>query len=372
VLLLDEPTANLDIHSSAVVRKILRGLVADGVTVLLTTHNMQEVEEACDRVAILCRGKLVEAEAAAREADTISVTLTGFQFMSGPLEILHDVLRAEGKQAEAAALVHERMAKKERALNERLTKQPGQFDLLCNRGRLHGRMGRWGEAVADLSRAVELKPDDHVPYHFLAAALVEGGDLEAYGRLCAQIPAHFGGTESPEIATQMARACLIVPSPEPPNIVTGSRLADTGVTLYKGDLYLGGIQSCKTLAEYRQGRFASDVEWALKALSQPEYCSDRELTSRGHCQRVEASMLLAMSNYQLHRLDEARAAFAKGLEIAVRKLPKLESGDLSLYWDEWVFAQVLMREAKALIEGGANADGETKTSDPSALRKEPP
>jgi ABC-2 type transport system ATP-binding protein len=59
MLYLDEPTANLDIHSAAVVRGILRDLVARGTTVLLTTHNMQEVEEICDRVAILCKGKLV-------------------------------------------------------------------------------------------------------------------------------------------------------------------------------------------------------------------------------------------------------------------------------------------------------------------------
>lgn len=59
LLYLDEPTANLDIHSCAVVRRILRGLVAEDVTVVLTTHNMQEVEEICDRVAILCRGRLV-------------------------------------------------------------------------------------------------------------------------------------------------------------------------------------------------------------------------------------------------------------------------------------------------------------------------
>ncbi len=59
LLYLDEPTANLDIHSAALVRKILRGLVADGCTVILTTHNMDEVEEVCDRVAILCRGRLV-------------------------------------------------------------------------------------------------------------------------------------------------------------------------------------------------------------------------------------------------------------------------------------------------------------------------
>jgi ABC-2 type transport system ATP-binding protein len=59
LLYLDEPTANLDIHSAGVVHRILRGLTDEGVTVLLTTHNMKEVEEVCDRVAILCRGRLV-------------------------------------------------------------------------------------------------------------------------------------------------------------------------------------------------------------------------------------------------------------------------------------------------------------------------
>jgi ABC-type multidrug transport system ATPase subunit len=59
LLYLDEPTANLDIHSVRVVHRILKGLLADGVTVLLTTHNMQEVEQICERVAILCRGKLI-------------------------------------------------------------------------------------------------------------------------------------------------------------------------------------------------------------------------------------------------------------------------------------------------------------------------
>jgi ABC-type multidrug transport system ATPase subunit len=58
LLYLDEPTANLDIHSAAIVRRTLRELTAAGVTVLLTTHNMDEVEEVCDRVAILCRGRL--------------------------------------------------------------------------------------------------------------------------------------------------------------------------------------------------------------------------------------------------------------------------------------------------------------------------
>ena len=59
IMYLDEPTANLDIHSVAVVHRILRERVKAGKTVLLTTHNMNEVEQICDRVGILARGKLI-------------------------------------------------------------------------------------------------------------------------------------------------------------------------------------------------------------------------------------------------------------------------------------------------------------------------
>jgi ABC-type multidrug transport system ATPase subunit len=79
LLYLDEPTANLDIHSAGIVRQILRELVGQGVTVLLTTHNMVEVEEVCDRVGILNRGRLVALDTplslrqqhAERKADVI-------------------------------------------------------------------------------------------------------------------------------------------------------------------------------------------------------------------------------------------------------------------------------------------------------------
>ncbi len=59
ILYLDEPTANLDIHSAEVVHRILRDRVADGATVILTTHDMDEVEKICDRVGIMCKGKLI-------------------------------------------------------------------------------------------------------------------------------------------------------------------------------------------------------------------------------------------------------------------------------------------------------------------------
>lgn len=62
LLLLDEPTANLDVHSTELIRQIIKDLARRGVTVLITTHNMHEVEQVCERVAIISRGKLIDLD----------------------------------------------------------------------------------------------------------------------------------------------------------------------------------------------------------------------------------------------------------------------------------------------------------------------
>jgi len=88
ILYLDEPTANLDIHSAEVVHRILRERVAAGATVVLTTHDMDEVEKICDRVGIMCKGKLValdsplalKQEHIERKADVILHDGTRFTF----------------------------------------------------------------------------------------------------------------------------------------------------------------------------------------------------------------------------------------------------------------------------------------------------
>jgi len=58
--ILDEPTSGLDVLHSYHVREIIKGYVKEhGVTVLLSSHNMLEVEHLCDRVALLNKGKIV-------------------------------------------------------------------------------------------------------------------------------------------------------------------------------------------------------------------------------------------------------------------------------------------------------------------------
>ncbi len=58
LLLLDEPTAGVDIELRASLWDFVRELKADGISVLLTTHYLEEAEELCDRVGVLQHGSL--------------------------------------------------------------------------------------------------------------------------------------------------------------------------------------------------------------------------------------------------------------------------------------------------------------------------
>jgi ABC-2 type transport system ATP-binding protein len=59
VLFLDEPTAGLDPQSRIALWEILRQLHAQGQTILLTTHYMEEADLMCDRLAIMDRGRIL-------------------------------------------------------------------------------------------------------------------------------------------------------------------------------------------------------------------------------------------------------------------------------------------------------------------------
>ena len=61
LVILDEPTAGVDPVGSAEMAKLIRDLKARGKTVLLSSHLLAQVEDLCDRVAILHRGRLLMA-----------------------------------------------------------------------------------------------------------------------------------------------------------------------------------------------------------------------------------------------------------------------------------------------------------------------
>jgi ABC-2 type transport system ATP-binding protein len=62
ILVLDEPTAGVDIELRQQLWDYVRGLNRQGVTVVLTTHYLEEAEQLCDRIAIINHGKLIANE----------------------------------------------------------------------------------------------------------------------------------------------------------------------------------------------------------------------------------------------------------------------------------------------------------------------
>lgn len=58
--ILDEPTSGLDVNNAQEIRNIIKNIARDGTTVLLSSHNMLEVEYLCDRIALIDNGLIVE------------------------------------------------------------------------------------------------------------------------------------------------------------------------------------------------------------------------------------------------------------------------------------------------------------------------
>ncbi|HEY5676755.1 MAG TPA: ABC transporter ATP-binding protein, partial [Myxococcales bacterium] len=62
ILFLDEPSAGVDVELRRDMWEMVRGLRASGVTIILTTHYIEEAEEMADRIGVISRGELILVE----------------------------------------------------------------------------------------------------------------------------------------------------------------------------------------------------------------------------------------------------------------------------------------------------------------------
>jgi len=62
ILFLDEPTSGLDVQSSIIIKNLIREYNKNGMTIFLTTHNMDVANELCDRIAIINKGKIIKLD----------------------------------------------------------------------------------------------------------------------------------------------------------------------------------------------------------------------------------------------------------------------------------------------------------------------
>ena len=59
ILFMDEPTTGLDPQSRIAIRELTKTLNESGVTIVYTTHDMEEADKLCERIAIMDHGKII-------------------------------------------------------------------------------------------------------------------------------------------------------------------------------------------------------------------------------------------------------------------------------------------------------------------------
>ncbi len=86
ILILDEPSTGLDPKGVLEFRDLIRGLNSEGYTMFISSHVLPEIQQLCDRVGILRRGRLVAEDSidnlreqlVSRSVDRVSIVATGF------------------------------------------------------------------------------------------------------------------------------------------------------------------------------------------------------------------------------------------------------------------------------------------------------
>ena len=124
ILFLDEPTAGVDVELRRDMWEMVRSLRATGVTIILTTHYIQEAEEMADRIGVISKGEIILVEDKAvlmnklgkkhltlhlqTELDSIPAELTSYQLdLSADGKELVYTFNAQGDHTGIAALMRQ-------------------------------------------------------------------------------------------------------------------------------------------------------------------------------------------------------------------------------------------------------------------------
>jgi tetratricopeptide (TPR) repeat protein len=235
-------------------------------------------------------------------------------------------------------------------MNGLIQREPNRPDLYAGRAGAFARMGRWPEAAADLSKALELKPSESTEWYQLAPLLLALTNSPSYDRHRHEALTRFTSPTDPQVAERIARLSLLLPV-DGADLNLATKLADYAALAQYPDANLAWRQFTKGLAEYRRGRFESAITWLRMTLESsrrqnlPGWTHERE---RNRC--AAAFLVEAMARQRLGQ-PQAASAFKEGTDIVQLQFPALESGNLGREWPDWLIAHILLREAATLIEG---------------------
>jgi len=209
--------------------------------------------------------------------------------------------------------------------------------------------GQFQAAAKIFALRVKVHPLDEWEWHYLGTLQIMAGDMGGYKKTCKAMLKRFGHANNPRIAGRAAKLCFLMPSAvSSKELAIASAAATRDVETRQDSEWHHWYELTKGLSLYREGDFSGAAEWMRRIQDHIAMVED------GCKDMCEADMYLVLA-MALHssgeRKAEALAALARGQQIVQDKLPRLDSGDLWVCWDETCITYILLREAKALIEG---------------------
>jgi eukaryotic-like serine/threonine-protein kinase len=271
-------------------------------------------------------------------------------------------LREEAERREmmtqAAMLVNQDRWEEADGLARRVSAAPLSLEAVSafrSLGSWHALNGRWRQAAERFTTLLQVNPVvswDAISGDFLSAgpALIASGNLDGYERFRRGAIARVAGTSDPVIAERTIKVSLLLPADREvmnslsPLAAVAENSLPRSVPSGGGDVFLEAWR-CVSLAlmDYRRGHYAQTADWCRRCLA---------YTQRNPARTATAQIILAMACFQLHQDDEARSLLAQGGQaIDAKFLKGLDMGNTpDGYWSDWLFARILLREARTLIE----------------------
>jgi hypothetical protein len=223
--------------------------------------------------------------------------------------------------------------------------------------------GRWAQAVvqfkrlnlADLVDKTEITDASAVDLLRLGPTLIAAGDTAGYHQFVRQSIARFSSISNTIASEQVMKVCLIDPPADAnlPQLATLSTVLSHSISETKPGqdlLMLTWREFSLSLYDYRCGNFNDAIVRLQKCLASSSYLPER--TAMAH-------FVLAMAFYKTKQVTAAYSELSQGQELIRKNCPDATekisiSGmtpDSTVYWYDWVIAQILQREAVSLIQG---------------------
>jgi serine/threonine protein kinase len=220
-------------------------------------------------------------------------------------------------------------------------------------GDWHAVHDRWRQAVERFSQLVQVDQLDSwdvvtLDYLELGPSLIELGDLAGYERFRTATMSRFAGTSYP-VADRIIKINLLLPAEKKmiqellPQVQAAEKSFSVVEDGASPDVFQAAWRSVSlALFEYRRADYQKAANWCRRCLAYPEHNAPRSAT---------AHVILAMSCWQMNQKDEARSELSQGEKMIEQKfLSGLDRGTgVQGFWFDWVFARILLKEARLLI-----------------------